>query len=112
MYAAICVTTGEGEDFVLGNEVIVAVDGVLESRSGYCKLKRCALVVRILEHTVNQTAGERVTTTYAVDDRVDLVTLALIPVTTRASCIVLRDETCKRQEPEAVIAQAPPPFSA
>ena len=37
-----------------------------------------AATARVFEHTVDQTAGEAVTATHAVDDRVDLVTLRLV----------------------------------
>ena len=63
LHSSVGITACKAQDFVLGNEVIVAVDGVLEGRSGYCELESSTLVVRILEHTVNQTTGERVTTT-------------------------------------------------
>ena len=54
---------------------------MLQSRSSYSKLKSLALS-RLGEQTMNQTTRERVTTTYAVDDRVDFVTLRLIELLT------------------------------
>ena len=37
---SVCVTTGERENFVLGNKVVVAVDSVLQCRSSHCELKK------------------------------------------------------------------------
>ena len=75
LYSSVGITAGQTHDFVLRDEVEVAVDGVLESRSGNSELQSRSLVVLVFEHTVDQAARERVTTTNAVDDWVNLVTL-------------------------------------
>ena len=51
---------------------------MLERRSSYSKLQGCTLIVRIFEHTMDEATGERITTTYAIDNRVDIVALRLI----------------------------------
>ena len=48
---------------------------MLERRSSYSKLQGSTLVVRIFEHTVDEATRERVATTYAVDNRVDVIVL-------------------------------------
>ena len=78
LYSSVGITAGKAHDFVLRDEVEVTVDGVLESGSGNSKFQSRSLVVLVLEHTVDQAARERVTTTDAVDDWVNLVTLRLI----------------------------------
>jgi hypothetical protein len=72
--ATVGITTGERFHFVNTYQVEVAVDGVLQGTGSYGKLKGLALG-RLGEQTMNQTTGEGVTTTYAVNDRIDFVTL-------------------------------------
>ena len=74
LYAAVGITTSQTLYFVNTYQVEVAIDGVLQSRSGNGKLQSLALS-RLGQQTMNQTTRERVATTYAVDDRIDLVTL-------------------------------------
>ena len=54
---------------------------MLQSRSSYRKLKSLALSL-LSKKTVDQTTRERVATTNAVDDRVDVIVLALIELLT------------------------------
>ncbi len=77
----ISVTASKALYLVSRNQVEVARDSVLQSRSSYCELKSLALSL-LGQETVDQTTRERVTTTYAVDDRVDVVVLALIELLT------------------------------
>ena len=77
LYAAVGVASGKGFDLGCGDEVEVAVDGVLEGRGGYCELEGVGLIVHG-EESVYQTTREAVATAYAVDDRVDVVALAYI----------------------------------
>ncbi len=77
LYTTISVTASKALNLVNRNQVEVARDCVLQSRSSYSELKSLALSC-LSQETVDQTTRERVTTTYAVDDRVDVVVLALI----------------------------------
>ena len=74
LYATVGITTSQALYFVNTYQVEVTIDSVLQSRSSNSKLKSLALG-RLGQQTVNQTTRERVTTTYAVDDRIDLITL-------------------------------------
>ncbi len=74
LYAAVGITTSQTLYFVNTYQVEVAIDGVLQSRSSNGKLQSLALS-RLGQQTMNQTTRERVATTYAIDDRIDLVTL-------------------------------------
>ena len=56
------------------DKVVVAVDGVLESRSSDSELQ-CLALCLFCQQTVNQTAGERIAATDTVDDRINLITL-------------------------------------
>ena len=79
--ATISVTTSKTLYLVNRNQVEVARDSVLQSRSSYCKLQSLSLSI-LSQETVDQTARERVTTTYAVDDWVDVIMLALVELLT------------------------------
>ena len=54
---------------------------MLQSRSSHSKLESLALSL-LRQQTMNQTTRERVATTNAVDDWVNLITLALIELLT------------------------------
>ena len=79
--ATISVTASEALYLISRNEVEVARDSVLQCRSSNSKLQSLSLSL-LSQETVDQTTRERVTTTYAVDDRVDVVVLALIELLT------------------------------
>ena len=77
--ATISVTASKTLYLISRNEVEVARDSVLQCRSSYCELQSLCLSL-LGQETVDQTTRERVTTTYAVDDRVDIIVLALVEV--------------------------------
>ena len=77
LYTTICVTTSKALYLVSRYQVEVAWDSVFQGRSSYSELQ-CLSLIRLGQKTVDQTTRERVTTTYAVDDWVDVVVLALI----------------------------------
>ena len=77
--ATISVTASKTLYLISRNEVEVARDSVLQCRSSYCELQ-CLCLSLLGQETVDQTTRERVTTTYAVDDRVDIIVLALVEV--------------------------------
>ena len=79
--ATISVTASKTLYLISRNEVEVARDSVLQCRSSYCELQ-CLCLSLLGQETVDQTTRERVTTTYAVDDRVDVIVLALIELLT------------------------------
>ena len=72
--ASVGITACKSLNFSSVYKVVVAVDGMLQSRSSHSKLKSLALS-RLCQQTVNKTARERVAATYTVDDRIDLVAL-------------------------------------
>ena len=64
-------------DFLGANQVEIAVDRMLQCRSRNREFQRFTL--RLLgQQTMNQTAGERITASDPVNDRVDLIPLGLV----------------------------------
>ena len=100
--ATISVTTSQALYLVSRYQVEVSRDSMLQSRSSYRKLKSLALSF-LSKKTVDQTTRERVATTYAVDDRVDVVVLALIELLTiidkslRVKCRINGELCCGRR---------------
>ena len=81
LYTTISVTASKALNLVNRNQVEVARDSVLQGRSSNSELK-CLALSLLSQETMDQTTRERVTTTHAVDDRVDVVVLALIELLT------------------------------
>ena len=79
LYAAVCVAAGEGCHLVGRHEVEVAGHGVLQGRCSNGKFESVGLVVHG-EKSMDETSGEAVAATYAVDYRIDVVALAYIEV--------------------------------
>ena len=55
-------------DFCHGYAVVVAVDGVLEARSGNCEVESLLVVAGIGLEAVNQAAHERIAAAHAVNE--------------------------------------------
>ena len=75
---------------------------MLQCRSSNSELK-CLALSLLSQETMDQTTGERVTTTHAVDDRVDVVVLALIELLT------IIDKSLPAVMCSRVLCSQPPP---
>ncbi len=74
---AVGASSCKGFNFGLADEVVISVDGLLQSRCGDGKFKRLALG-RHCQKSVDKAAGEGVSAAYAVDDGVDVIAFRLI----------------------------------
>ena len=74
LYSSACIPSCQRFYLFGRNKVEVTVDSVLQGGSGYCKFEGGTLV-GFCQQAVNDATLERVPATYAVDDRIDVVTL-------------------------------------
>jgi|GEM_PF-3212221 len=77
LYTSACISTCQCFNFFYRYQIEVSIDSMLQSRSSYGKFKSRTLV-RLRQQTVDDTTGKRVTTTYTVDDRIDIVTFRFV----------------------------------
>lgn len=74
LHTSVSITAGQRLYLINTYEVEVTIDGVLQGTGSHGELEGLTLS-GLCEQTMNQTTRERVTTTYAVDDRIDFVAL-------------------------------------
>lgn len=76
LHSSACIPSCQRFYLFCGNKVEVTVDSVLQSGSSHSEFEGSALV-GLSQQTVDDTARERVTATYTVDDRIDIVTFLI-----------------------------------